>query len=62
MRPAIGDNLSQFFDTWRIMMLTDDDLRNRWQEELQIASPLGWVVASVAFHDAQIENSAQSLL
>jgi hypothetical protein len=62
MRLAIRDNLTQFFKAWRIMMLTDDDLSNRREKELQIASPLGWVVCPEAFHDAPIENSAQSLL
>jgi hypothetical protein len=56
MLTAIRDNLTQFFDARGVMMLTDDDLSNRGQEELQIASPLGGVVCPEAFHDAPIEN------
>jgi hypothetical protein len=56
MRSAICDNLTQFFNAWCVMMLTDDDLSYRGQEELQIASPLGRIVCPEAFHDAPIEN------
>jgi hypothetical protein len=57
MRSAVRNNLTQFFNAWRIMMLTDDDLSYWGQKELQIASPLSGVVAPIALDDAPIENS-----